>query len=46
MTNLKAPIQKAFQYLIPTLVVWLDGEMIYLSPRTDLMSSQETSIKF
>ena len=46
MTNFKAPIQQAFQYLIPTLVVWLDGEMIYISPRTDLMSSQETTIKF
>ncbi|MBL4593990.1 MAG: hypothetical protein JKX68_09270 [Flavobacteriales bacterium] len=45
-TNFKAPIQQAFQYLIPTLVIWLDGELIYLSPRTDLMSSQETTIKF
>ena len=45
VTNFGAPIMKQFNYLIPTLVIWIDDERIFLLPLAQLQSSQETTLK-
>lgn len=44
-TNFGGPIMTQFNYLIPTLVVWLDEELIVILPMEQLQASQETTLK-
>ena len=44
-SNFGGPIQTQFQYLIPTLCVWLDNDLVTILPLQQLMASQETSQK-
>lgn len=45
VTNFGGAITTQFKYLIPTLVIWLDDERIFLLPLAQLQRSQETTLE-
>ncbi len=43
-TNFGGPIVTQFNYLYPTLVIWLDEELVTILPIEELQTSQETKL--